>query len=146
MRVALNRQVARFIGRDIPKSYLGNAARKQKRIRLGIKRGRSSGVVWVAVRHEHYQPLPRPGEQDAIRVQEVKRVRFVGVLLPLKDLYFMRRQPDANQHPSRRQARAIPINNQVVTNTFFCKLTPLNVRVCLKLGGGIRQCKINHSK
>jgi len=52
VRVALNRQVARFIGRDTPKSYLGNAARNQECVCLVIKRGRSCGVLCVAVRHE----------------------------------------------------------------------------------------------
>jgi hypothetical protein len=57
----------------------------------------------------------------------------------------MRRQPDANQHPSRRQDRAIKINNiinnQFVNNTSYWKLTPLNVRVYLNLGEALDNAK-----
>ena len=51
-RVSLNRQVARFVRRDIAKSYLGNAGRNQERVSLVIKRGWSSEVLYVALRHE----------------------------------------------------------------------------------------------
>ena len=37
-----------------------NAARNQERLGLVIKRGRSSGVLCVAVRHEYNQTPPRP--------------------------------------------------------------------------------------
>jgi hypothetical protein len=64
-------------------SYLVNAARNQKRIRLVIKRRRSSGVLCVTVRYEHDQPLSRPRKQDTISVQEAQLVRLVADLLPL---------------------------------------------------------------
>ena len=73
--------------RDIPKSYLGKAARKQKRIRLVVKRWRSSGVLCVALRHEHYQPLPRPCEQDTIRIQD--RFRSTAGIGPEADGLFL---------------------------------------------------------
>ena len=53
--------IARVIRRHTAPSYLGNAARNEERIRLVVKCWRSSGVLCVAVRHEHYPPLPRPG-------------------------------------------------------------------------------------
>jgi hypothetical protein len=59
-----------------------NAARNQERVRVVIKRWRSTGVLCVAVRHEHDQTLPRPREQDTIRVQKVQLVRLVANLLP----------------------------------------------------------------
>ena len=95
VRVALNRQVARFIGRDTPKSYLGNAARKQERLGLVIKRGRSSGVRCVAVRHEHDQTLPRTREQDTIGVQEVQLARLVANLL------YYSPSPERHEVPSK---------------------------------------------
>ena len=45
-------------------SYLGNTARNQKRIRLVVKRRRSSGVLCVAVWHENDQTLPRARDHD----------------------------------------------------------------------------------
>ena len=69
--------------RDIPKSYLGKAARKQKRIRLVVKRWRSRGVLCVALRHEHDQALPRTRERGAIRVQE--RFRSAAGIGPFPD-------------------------------------------------------------
>ena len=46
---------------DACSGYLGNTARNEERIGLVVKCWRSSGVLCVAVRHEHYPPLPRPG-------------------------------------------------------------------------------------
>lgn len=48
----------------------GHAARNQERVSFVIKCWRSSGILCVAVRHEHDLPLPRPRQQDTIRVQE----------------------------------------------------------------------------